>query len=199
MKVFIQPEYEGREVLAVRTAAPLMGFRIASAKDPDFKNPAFLHVGSVEFIESIIGPWKPDFYPEWTRPAWFRSIRQVSGFVKSASHYKEIEPRVGDWWFSDPVNFTVEWRHYCADGASLCSWWYQGDEESCDQEEHGPPLPFDLPAGFCGAVDIGRLDTGAIALVEVHHPYAIGWYGESRDAINYFRFLLRGWDYLTSK
>ncbi len=191
-KVYIQPGYEGREVLALHSA---LGGRVEFVRGAGPVE--CLHVGSVEFIESVIGPRAPEFYPPWTACAWHRSIECRRAFVKSASGYKAREAFVDLVWISEPVEFVDEWRHYCANGRSLCSWWYQGQESTCEEDPHGPGLPFELPPGFCGAVDIGRLDDGRVTLVEVGHPYAIGWYGESSDAAAYVAFLIRGWESLT--
>lgn len=201
MKFNIEPGYRGREAAAVR-----MTEAKALALDG-----LIVHVGSVAWVESFIGPQAPDYYPAWTRGAWHRQISSVPvgavNFVKPTDRYKRFDGHVigptdpipdGPLVYSEPVKFVVEWRHYCADGVSLCSWWYSGPDETCDTEPNGPPLPFELPAGYCGAVDIGRLDTGEIALVEVQHPYAIGWYGEMCDAPNYARFLEAGWASLSA-
>lgn len=187
-KIFIEPGYEGREVMALRSALGGVAEFVRGVGPREC-----LHVGSVEFVESVIGERIPNTYPLWTHPAWHRRIERRKAFVKSASRYKAREAFV-DWvWISDPVDFVDEWRHYCVGGESLCSWWYQGREETSEVDPHGPPLPFDLERGFCGAVDIGRLRTGEIALVEVHHPYSIGWYGEMSESADYARFLLEGW------
>ena len=187
-QIFIEPGYEGREIMALRTA--LGGdFDFCTGFGPM----ECLHVGSVGFVEAVIGPRVPDFYPEWTRPAWHRSIELRRAFVKSASGYKAREAFVDLVWISEPVAFVDEWRHYCVNGRSLCSWWYQGQEKTCEEDPHGPALPFELPEGFCGAVDVGRLDDERIALVEVQHPYSIGWYGEMSESADYATFLMEGW------
>ncbi len=192
MEIRIQPGYQGRELLA------LMG---GLGGEAEFRsgagNASLLHVGSVEFIESVIGKRIPEFYPEWTESAWHRRIERRRAFVKSAKGYKYREAFVDEVFISEPVEFVDEWRHYCAGGQSLCSWWYLGSDWTCENDPNGPLLPFDLPTGFCGAVDVGRLRDGRVALVEVQHPYAIGWYGESSDAGNYVEFLRAGWESLT--
>jgi hypothetical protein len=52
-------------------------------------------------------------------------------------------------------------------------------------------LNIDWPKGWCGAADFGRLSSGEIALVECHHPYACGWYGEDHSA--YVIWVVEGW------
>lgn len=189
MRFKIEPFYTGRELTAILLAG---GCRDENG----------IPFGSVEFVESIIGPKRPDYYPEWTRPAWHRKISTTPigwpCFVKPADRYKRFTgfvadfPAGGECIHSEVVEFVDEWRHYVAGGVSLCSWWYQGNEATGDDDPHGPPLPFEVPADFCGAVDIGRLSTGEIALVEVQHPYGIGWYGEQSQAKLYADFLAIG-------
>lgn len=192
MRVFIEPEYEGRELSAVRSVLGGRAEFVHGAGPVEC-----LHVGSVEFVESVIGPRLPDCYPFWTCLHWHRRIERRRAFVKSATSYKRREAFVDQVYLSDPVEFVDEWRHYVVGGVSLCSWWYAGDEDTCDVDAHGPGLLFEVPSGFCGAVDIGRLVDGRIALVEVGHPYAIGWYGDRADAAAYVAFLIRGWESLT--
>lgn len=187
-RVHVEPGYTGRELLALRGALGGTAEFVKGAGPREC-----LHVGSVEFVESVLGSMRPDFYPEWTRAAWHRSIERRRVFLKSAERYKAREAWVGEVHISEPVEFVDEWRHYCAGGTSLCSWWYAGSEETCESDPHGPELPFELPPGFCGAVDVGRLADGRVALVEVQHPYAIGWYGDREDNAKYAEFLVRGW------
>lgn len=158
----------------------------------------WLHIGSVEFVEgafSGIAP-KPDFYPKWAADHLHREIETRTVFVKDANKYKGMDTFVKEVHISEPVTFVDEWRYYVANGQSICNWWYQGNHDDCDKEPHGPELPMDIPVGWCGSIDMGRLDTGEFALVECHHPYAIGWYGEMVNARDYFAFMVSGWQYL---
>jgi hypothetical protein len=117
--------------------------------------------------------------------------------VKSADRYKDYPAKVlrtGDKWpmsgrfiVSEPVTFVQEWRYYVANGEVLASGWYDGNDEN----EPAPALPIAWPAGFSGAVDFGRLADGRIALVESHHPYACGWYGD--DSEMWVLWLIEGW------
>jgi hypothetical protein len=165
------------------------------------------HVGTVEFCEQAFGrSLTPDFYPYWLRDWWCRDIASGGGyflhdrFCKPSWRYKIHEPRiytVGEvvpfgWWASQVVKFVREWRYYIADGEVLAAGEYGNDDEG----EEAPKLDIEWPAGFCGAVDFGRLDTGEIALVESHHPFACGWYGEASDCELYAMWLQLGWEYL---
>ena len=53
-----------------------------------------------------------------------------------------------------------------------------------------------IPATCCGAVDVGYSEPRGLILIEAHHPYAIGWYGE--DARVYFEYLQQGWKYMVA-
>lgn len=94
--------------------------------------------------------------------------------------------------YSEVVKFVDEWRYYVVNGEVASSWWYQGNDETCDKNPNGPYLKMNIPKDFCGAIDMGVLDSGEFALVEVQHPYAIGWYGEQDDFENYLNFLIEG-------
>ena len=212
----IQQEQIGsRESIALK----LLGtYPVIHHKNTDRVQQDYVYVGDVPFVEKIIGGRRPDYYPEWTRQAWHREIgphiengTRDKLFIKPADRYKSFTGKVEDvsklapdffnFYYdvvmSDVVNFVNEWRYYIADGKILTSWWYQGDDMVCETDPHGPSeLPFDIPEDFCGAIDMGMLDTGEFALVEVQHPYAIGWYGDHSDSDAYAEFLIKGWKYL---
>ena len=174
--VKIQKEYyDSREADAIRYSNAIIVDHHADG-----------NVGSVEYIESLLGEGvEPNYYPEWTKSAWYREIGidNVSSdkvFIKPSDAYKRFdafetykfltetidkyEPVIA----SSVVCFVDEWRYYIADGKILCSWWYDGSDATCENNPHGPSeLPFDIPEDFCGAIDMGYLDTGEFALVEV--------------------------------
>ena len=172
-------------------------------------------LGSVAFVEMKLGKQTPDYYPEWTKSAWHREIGidNVTGdkvFIKPSDTYKRFDAFKTYKFLTETINkyepviasgvvcFVDEWRYYVANGKILCSWWYDGSDVTCEIDPNGPSeLPFDIPEDFCGAIDMGYLDTGEFALVEVQHPYAIGWYGDHNDDKNYIKFLAEGWEYLT--
>ena len=165
-------------------------------------------VGSMDYCEGWLGynP-NPDFYPvflhDWMHRRWgiLTGGAKFIGdwFVKSAERYKAFPAKIvedsqeyppGRLYLSEVVEFTQEWRYYVADGCVLETGWYDGDDEL----EPAPELNIDWPKGFCGAVDFGRLSTGQIALVESHHPYACGWYGE--DSAAFVMWLVEGWRFM---
>lgn len=179
--VACQKEYNGREKSCI--------LQETSLKNRVKPEVADVLVGTVEWVEQFIGPHYQE-YPEWTKP-WYRTIEKKNAFIKPTK-YKGFNAFLDQVYIIEPVKFVDEWRHYVADGVDLCSWWYDGNEETCDNDPNGPPLPFEVPKDYCGAIDIGVLDTGQVTMVECHHPYAIGWYGDISDNKLYLEFLHKG-------
>lgn len=200
-----------RESVKVIDGARNLGYRVGWGQH-DARD-RIVPVGSVDYCEDWLGYSPvPDFYPdflrEWTRRAI--GIREGGGicrmgapgwFVKSAERYKAFPARVirfgeeyppGKLYISEVVRFTQEWRYYVADGCVLATGWYDGEDEN----EPAPDMNINWPSGFCGAVDFGRLHSGQIALVESHHPYACGWYGD--DSAAFVMWLVEGWRFMRS-
>lgn len=196
----------GRETIKAIDGAMKLGYLIGrGTPDPAELN---IPVGSVDFCEKFLGySPKPDFYPEslhsWMKRGYgwmkFGNVAGQDWFVKSAERYKAYPARIvrrgekypeGELVFSGIVQFTQEWRYYVADGCVLETGWYAGP----DDNEPAPDLRIDWPKGFCGAVDFGRLANGVIALVESHHPFGCGWYGD--DSAAYVMWLVEGWKYM---
>lgn len=205
MNILIQPEYRGRESLTLinYTTSNNLNFKVSK----DYID-GYLPVGSVEWVEgillnvfgiSIIPDYYPDFLNEFLyRNVWYSDKNPKSEcFVKPADRYKRFNGQIfnesleGPFWCSDIIEFVNEYRFYIANSEILCGWWYSGDESKID---YCPTLDFKFPDLFCGAVDFGETVDGKLALIESHHPYAIGWYGD--DHHNYYKFLVDGWNSL---
>lgn len=208
--LLIQPHYEGREVIKALQGCRTLGVDWICG-GVDYAEPDSVPIGDVEFCESVLSHHGyarpvPDFYPDflhgWMHRRWDR-IR-VTGpefltcpmFVKSGDGYKVgatgIRPEGyrlprGIVCLSEPVAFVQEWRYYVANGEVLASGWYDGN----DEDEPAPILSVAWPETFSGAVDFGRLTDGRIALIESHHPYACGWYGD--DSEMWVLWLIEGW------
>lgn len=168
------------------------------------------HVGTVEWCQEALGfTPRPDFYPDWLSEHFKRLvIRRHEEFVvpsggrvfaKPSWAYKQSPAKIFEqgecvpelWIMSEVVTFTQEWRYYVANGELLAAGWYDGPGE----ETPAPQLDIAWPKGFCGAVDFGRLDTGEIALVESHHPYACGNYLEADECEAWVMWLELGWEW----
>ena len=150
----------------------------------------------------------PDFYPEWLagfrhRKIWASGYGCLVGdkpiFAKPGIAYKLEPARVfscgeyvpSDWACSEVVTFLNEWRYYVADRELLAAGWYDGH----DDDEPAPKLDIAWPRGWCGAADFGRLDTGEIAVVECHHPFACGNYLEADECEAWVMWLELGWQW----
>jgi hypothetical protein len=225
MSVFyLQRQYTGREANILRSSTNKHTIHIVDSIDLYGDCSHTPIVGTVEWVEQNFKSFVPDYYPSWTEEIWHRKItkdpRGLSArkqFVKPADRYKRFDARVlvfpdpkcsqeinefsfakGPFVFSEVVEFENEWRYYISNGKVLASWWYDGDEETSENDPNGPVFPISIPDDYCGAVDLGILTTGELALVEAHHPYSIGWYGENtqEDRDIYLKFLSDGWNYL---
>lgn len=205
----------GREFMAMHKWCALTGtpFRLSETGN-GFDIYQNLFVGSTGFIEKVLDHcFEPDYYPSWASPLISRKIKRVvkapvrKCFIKPADEYKAFtgfvkengrlsEDYLADgYWVSDVVSFCQEWRYYVCGGQVIETGWYQG----CDEDEPAPVLELLIPEDVYGALDVGKLKDGRIELIEFHHPYGIGWYGENDNA--YAEFLIRGWknllDHLT--
>lgn len=213
-RIILQPGDSTRESLHAWKGSNKLGVEVALT---DRIQPYDVPVGDVPFCQSVMARQgiacpKPDFYPTWLSHWMHRmwTIREQSRmyehnasgkwFVKSADEFKVYPSRIlnpGNSWpstgrfiVSEVVQFVQEWRYYVADGEVIATGWYDGN----DEEEPAPELGIDWPAGFCGAVDFGRLSTGELALVESHPPFACGWYGEDPEL--FVLWLIAGWESL---
>jgi len=187
-KFSIQKGYSGREVVAIISSAEWLG---AMVQWESVASLGTVPIGTVEFCERGFGKNRKDFYPDFLSHRLCREvIRARRGqlyserFVKDASAWKSstesmVRPsgfllHPGDWLVSEVINFRNEWRFYVADGSVVTTGWYAGDDEDLPAPDPGVCWP----ENFSGAVDFGTMDSGEIALVEAHAPFACGWYGE---------------------
>ncbi|MBU2834448.1 ATP-grasp domain-containing protein [Acidithiobacillus thiooxidans] len=106
-------------------------------------------------------------------------------------------------WCADPVSFTQEWRYYVCNGKVLGAGRYD------DNDAEDPVLEMmlhyaasemakqyqDAPAGY--SIDLGVLDDGKVALVEVNDGWALGFYSGSCSSSDYFDLLCARWDEIT--
>lgn len=101
-------------------------------------------------------------------------------FHSSEEVRKVLKPAKDCWlYFSEMVDFRQEWRYYVYRGNTIATGWYAGE----DDDEPAPSLTFHPKV--TGAIDVGRLSNGRMELVEMHAPFACGWYGDRSDNIKY--------------
>lgn len=198
-----------REVLVVRQRCLVSDIPFIRIQENQLVPEGYVPVGSVEWVQSVL-KFKPipDYSPYFLTEYLHRKITtadtietQSPIFVKPSDSYKRFEGFVylgnqelpdGPYVLSEVVNFINEWRYYVSNGNILAAEWYKGIEEC-----KAPEIQASWPATYCGAVDFGELDSGVIALVEAHHPFACGWYGDDHEA--YIQWLIDGWIDLTKQ
>lgn len=192
-KFCIQRNTDGlpREALAIINAK--RDWIIRAEAEPDC-----IPIGSVEFCEPVFGqqPGLKQFYPEFLHHLMGRAWGVVSqprayrtAFYKDATRWKsdfvarvyqqgeEFPVKCELMYESEVVEFLNEWRLYFAKGVMFDVGWYQGRDEDKPLSNLSAWSKM-CPSGFSGAVDIGECSNGAYRLVEVHPPFACGWYGE---------------------
>lgn len=192
----IQRGNSSREQIAIINGSRKLGLTWHTS---DYCPSDGIPIGDVPFCESVFGrqPHLKNFFPNFISARYLsRDIRLVDNpavtrpqFYKCATEWKSASESgvrctvdssmqlCGQWYVSDVVTFTQEWRYYVADGELVTTGWYSGDNE----DEPAPELDIAWPGGFSGAVDFGRLDNGRIELVEAHAPFACGWYGDRHE------------------
>jgi len=173
----------------------------------------YIPCGSVQWCEKFLS-YKPipNYYPDWLSPILYRDvwygeewIRGRKLFVKPADRYKRFTGFVthGTWskkkkppyMWSEPVEFVDEWRYYISNGKVICAYWYWGPADT-ELYPEAPAFPVAIPSDYCGAVDLGILKDGRLALIEAQHPFACGWYGTYNDVGLYLQWLIDGWIYM---
>jgi len=214
MSFYIQSGYKGKEVGSIMMNYDKSDLSYSAVSE--YKE-GQVPVGTVEFVEQIIGIKKPNYYPDFLSSSFYRKVYESNelpekvSFVKPADRHKrfngmilhkadlsewvEQEWRNGPYSISEIVFFEEEWRYYVANGKIVAAHWYLGKEIEIDP----PKLNVAFPSSFCGAVDFGRLKTGEVALVENNLPYACGWYGSFDDGKVYGEWLKEGFNYIKNK
>lgn len=155
---------------------------------------------------------KPEYFPKFTHPFLYRKIWEEQElppykvFIKPADRYKRFTGFIhgnkfknirGPFICSDIVEFTDEWRYYIINGNIESAEWYQGSNEG----SLAPILPFSIPNDICCALDMGIIkDTAQLAVIETHHPFSCGWYGDmtTTSCEKYTRWLAYGWEYMSN-
>lgn len=202
-------ERSSKESLAISQYAIINKITCLLIDNPKDVPLGFIPVGSVEWCLKILNKKViPDYYPEFLRQYLYREVWQTNEwplgkkvFIKPSDKYKRFTgfftngrykgKKKGPYWCSEIVKFINEWRYYISNGKILTGEWYYGDEINTPD---APNLNIEIPTGYCGAIDFGMLEDGKLALVEVNHPFACGWYG--KDYKLYTEWLINGWEYM---
>jgi hypothetical protein len=100
-------------------------------------------------------------------------------------------------WVSEVVHWQCEWRCYVQDRTVIGMGRY--DEDGSDDApepdiESVHRMIMDLGIDHPFVVDVGVLDNGQTALVEINDAWAIGLYDNALNPKHYLQFLLARWD-----
>lgn len=172
----------------------------------------YIGVGTVEWCQITLGRVKPDYYPEfmkdhlhrkvWVQNDWIlgRKLfvkpndkhKRFNGFITKGTWSKKKKPPLI---WSEVVNFKDEWRYYITAGKVVAAGFYCGSET----EPEAPELDVKIPEDFHGTLDMGMIDGDKLALVEAHPPFACGWYGDHKDDLVYYQWIIDGWIHLKNK
>lgn len=178
-------------------------------------------VGNIDFVEHFIGKVvKPDYYPEWTKSLWHRTIFYSESkkvfldkglFVKPADknkRFKGIKTK-GSYSGSKKPPYIVstlininhslgEWRLYVENGKIIFCGWYSEleiEEQKLDIYYINEVQKL-IPNNWCGTIDVGFLKTGELVLIECNNPYSCGWYGKIEQYELYVNWLIEGYKYI---
>ncbi len=180
---------------------------------PDEVPDGWIPVGNVSWCSAVLGrKIVPNYYPAFLSAHLRRHVWQderwpigLKVFIKPADVYKRFNglltngtqkhKRRGPYWCSDVVRFRDEWRYYVIKSQVVAARWYTGP---VDSPQAAPEISVEWPIGWCGTVDFGRLDDGSLALVEAHHPFAVGWYGTLAESAIFAEWTVSGWSWMQS-
>lgn len=220
MKIALQKtDFYSREALAVIDVCIRNSISIRTCVYGVDVHDDEIPVGSVEFVESALGKsLKPNYHPEWlkdfvVRKTWISKDLPDLGdltVIKPNDGYKLFDASVlefmreslngsEDFFCQELVDVSNEWRIYVSDGKVWnCSWYRGPDEDTEVNPDILEKISKKIPEKWCGTIDIMETNNG-IELCECHHPYAIGWYGDSKFNKIYFDFLVEGWYYIKNE
>lgn len=214
MLIFQREEQTSKEIIALTDACVRhsIPFKVS---DHEFNTQSNgIVVGSIEFVQNALGAKiKPNYHPEWIqsyvhRKTWIsKKWPTESCMVKSNDQYKKIGLvhssefcdeylECGEYFCQEYVEVGNEWRIYVADGHILYCSWYKGPND----DKELTPITIEkikelIPEGWCGTIDLMETENG-IELCECHHPFSIGWYGDSIYNKIYLDFIVNGYKYI---
>jgi hypothetical protein len=102
-------------------------------------------------------------------------------------------------WTCTPVTFIGEWRYYVQNRVIIGVGRYdpEGPDDALEPSlAHVQRIIDTIPFSHPYALDIGTLEDGRTAVVEINDAWAIGLYGKTLKPIDYLSFLSDRWDSL---
>lgn len=212
--IFQREEQSSKEIIALTDACVRnnMSFKVS---DYEFKTHSnSIVVGSIEFVQNALGAKiKPNYHPEWMksyvhRKTWIsKKWPTESCMVKSNDQYKKIGLvdsskfcddylECTEYFCQEHVEVGNEWRIYVSNGEIVYHAWYMGpDEDKKLNVKILQNIKYVIPSNWCGTIDLMETENG-IELCECHHPFSIGWYGDSIYNKIYLNFIINGYEYM---
>jgi ATP-grasp domain, R2K clade family 2 len=199
---------------ALETGRRLLLFNNAEKIPEEHIRTGQLISGSVEILESFIGPQKPEYFPPWAIIAAGREIHygesldlkryKTPRFIKPTDRLKRFDGMLwqpnepvpeGTLEIQEPVTILREGRHYIHEGEILTSAWYSQEADPSDHQMTCPEIPpsVEIPRTWSGTIDTAETQEYGNIILECHAPFACGWYGESKDFMIYGTWLEAGW------
>jgi hypothetical protein len=173
--------------------------------------------GSVETVQTILKrKVKPDYLPSWALPFAGRKISyvknladlpKVPSFLKPSDLLKRFDGflwngidelnEVPPFEVQSPVEIISECRYYVTLGRVVSKGWYS---PTLIDEIDSPDLPraLSIPNDWSGTIDCAKTTEHDSIIIEGHHPFSCGWYGESSDFMIFGKWLEDGWNYMKS-
>lgn len=100
-------------------------------------------------------------------------------------------------WVSEPVSWVSEWRYYVCSGSVVGKGRYDDGPDDAPMPDEGELLAmiraYDADAPISYGLDVGVLEDGRTALVEVNDAWALGLYRGSMSDARYLNMLWRRW------
>jgi len=177
--------------------------------------------GSVETIQKALHRhFRPDYFPEFTKDFIGRKVFSALNdlylpsepcFLKPLDSYKRFDAFRYDgklenlhadaeppFQVQSIIEVISECRYYVTNGKVITKGWYSPHDFA--EEIESPPLPagMRIPKTWSGTIDVGSTADCPSLVIECHHPFSCGWYGESEDFMLFGKWLEDGWKYLKS-
>lgn len=200
LKFCIQAGESTPEKLAIVNGSHELGYEYVFS---NIKLENHIPIGTVDYCDPHLDGEVKNFYPEFLKSYLNRNVFHAKidyegydrpYFIKDALNWKsDFQSMVypvgmpigpGHFWFSDIVNFYMEFRLYIAAGNLIGTGTYTESYELLDTNIH-----IKWPKNFSGAVDFGYA-TGfdKPLLIEAHPPFACGLYEISDEDYTFWQY-----------
>lgn len=165
-----------------------------------------------EWIKSMVKrkTWSCKKWPDGWNPCFIKPLDRYKLFDGTIStNWEHVNRKSKELFCQEIVSVYNEWRLYVINGEIKTHAQYFISEFDFSEKtvnfgnNKEVPLSDDflshvqslIPSGWHGVIDLMETNYG-LELCECHHPYAIGWYGDSSENKIYLDFIIQGYEYL---